>query len=134
LSWFWLILLQQWTIKISSPLFYIFSLAAILAGSRDQRTQFWKRAIQIPFHQSLVAIGPVVSEKKIKVYDVRRTDGRTNERTDDGRRTTDDGRQVMAKSHLAAKNQGKLRCSDRIRSSCFTCETFVLLLYVDTVW
>jgi hypothetical protein len=33
---------QQWTIKISSPLFSIFSLAAILVGSRDQRTQFWK--------------------------------------------------------------------------------------------
>jgi hypothetical protein len=47
-----------------------------LVGSRDKQTQFWKRAIQIPFHQSLVAIGPVVSEEKIKVYDVRRTDGR----------------------------------------------------------
>jgi hypothetical protein len=36
---------------------------AILVGSRDKQTQFWKRAIQIPFHQSLVAIGPVVSEE-----------------------------------------------------------------------
>jgi hypothetical protein len=43
------------------PLFSIFSLAAILVGSRDQRTQFWKGAI----HKSLVAIGPVVSEEKI---------------------------------------------------------------------
>ena len=49
---------------------------AILVGSRDQWTQFWKRAIQIPFHQSLAAIGPVVSEEKIKVYDVRRTDAK----------------------------------------------------------
>jgi hypothetical protein len=40
LSSFWLILKQQWTIKISSPLFSIFSLAAILVGSRDHRTQF----------------------------------------------------------------------------------------------
>jgi hypothetical protein len=48
---------------ISSPLFSIFSLAAILAGSRDHRTQFWKGAIQGSFHKSLVAIGPVVSEK-----------------------------------------------------------------------
>jgi hypothetical protein len=32
-----------------------------LVGSRDHRTQFWKGAIQGPFHQSLVAIGPVVS-------------------------------------------------------------------------
>jgi hypothetical protein len=47
------------------PLFSIFSLAAILVGSRDHRTQFWKEAIQGPFHQSLVAIGPVVSEEKI---------------------------------------------------------------------
>jgi hypothetical protein len=53
--------------KISSPLFSIFSLAAILIGSRDHRTQFWKEAIQGPFHPSLVAIGPVVSEEKIKM-------------------------------------------------------------------
>jgi hypothetical protein len=43
------------------PPFFYFSLAAILAGSRDHRTHFWKGAIQGPFHQSLVAIGPVVS-------------------------------------------------------------------------
>jgi hypothetical protein len=43
-------------------------LAAILVGSRDHLTQFWKGAIQGPFHQSLVAIGPVVSEKKIKMW------------------------------------------------------------------
>jgi hypothetical protein len=34
------ILKQQWTIKISSPPFYIFSLVAILVGSQDQRTHF----------------------------------------------------------------------------------------------
>jgi hypothetical protein len=45
------------------PLFFIFSLVAILVGSRDQRTQFWKGAIQGLFHQSLVAIGPAVSEE-----------------------------------------------------------------------
>jgi hypothetical protein len=38
-------------------------LVAILVGSRDHRTQFWKWAIQGSFHKSLVAIGPVVSEK-----------------------------------------------------------------------
>jgi hypothetical protein len=43
------------------PLFSIFS----LAGSRDYWTQFWKEVIQGPFHQSLVAIGPVVSEENI---------------------------------------------------------------------
>ena len=54
--------------KISSPLFSIFSLVAILVGSRDHRTQFWKGAIQGPFHQNLVAIGPVVSEEKIFMW------------------------------------------------------------------
>jgi hypothetical protein len=38
-------------------------LAAILVGSQYHRTQFWKGAIQGSFHQSLVAIGPVVSEE-----------------------------------------------------------------------
>jgi hypothetical protein len=49
------------------PLFSIFSLAAILVGNRDHRTQFWKGVTQGPFHQSLVAIGTVVSEEKIKM-------------------------------------------------------------------
>jgi len=41
----------------------------------------------------LVSIGLVVSEEKIfeKVYDVRRTDGRT----DDGRRTPSDGKSSL---------------------------------------
>jgi hypothetical protein len=49
------------------PPFSIFSLAAILVGSRDHRTQFWKGAIQGPFHQSLVQIGTVASEELIKM-------------------------------------------------------------------
>ena len=84
MSSFWLTLKQQWTNKISSPLFSIFSLAAILVGSWDHRTQIWKGTIQGPFHQSLVAIGPVVSEEKIKMWNV---DGRT---TDDRRQTKSD--------------------------------------------
>jgi hypothetical protein len=47
------------------PPFFIFSLTDILVGSRDHRTHFWKGTIQGPFHQSLVAISPVVSEEKI---------------------------------------------------------------------
>jgi hypothetical protein len=47
------------------PPFSIFGLVAILVGSRDHRTQFWKGAIQGSFHKSLVAIGQVVSEEKI---------------------------------------------------------------------
>jgi hypothetical protein len=54
-------------LKISSPFFSIFSLAAILVGSRDHWTQFSRRATQGPIHQSLVAIGPVISEEKIKM-------------------------------------------------------------------
>jgi hypothetical protein len=50
---------------MSSALFSIFSLAAILVGSRDQRTQFWKGVIQESFQQNLVDIGSVVSEEKI---------------------------------------------------------------------
>jgi hypothetical protein len=55
---FWLCDLQDSSFaKKGSPLFSIFSLAAIFAGSRDHRTQFWKG----------VTIGPVVSEEKIKM-------------------------------------------------------------------
>jgi hypothetical protein len=50
------------------PLFSIFSLAVILDGSRDHRTQFWKGVIQGSFHKSLFAIGPVVSEEKIFMW------------------------------------------------------------------
>jgi hypothetical protein len=38
---------------------------AILVGSRDHRTQFWKGAIQESLQQNLVDIGSVVSEEKI---------------------------------------------------------------------
>jgi UV DNA damage repair endonuclease len=51
LSSFWLAIKQQWTIKISSPLF---SMDTILEGP-----------IQESFQQSLVEIGSVVSEEKI---------------------------------------------------------------------
>ena len=54
LSLFWLILKQQWTIKISSSLFSIFSLAAILVGSQDHWTQFWKGTTQGPSKPGLV--------------------------------------------------------------------------------
>jgi hypothetical protein len=50
---------------MSSPLFSILSLAAILVGSQDHRTQIWKGVIQESFQQSLVEIGSVVSEEKI---------------------------------------------------------------------
>jgi len=58
---------EEKMILISPSPFSIFSLVAILVGSRDHWTQFWKGAIQGPSHQSLVAIGAVVSEEKIKM-------------------------------------------------------------------
>jgi hypothetical protein len=64
-----LLLWNYWAnLNLSSPLFSIFSFAAILVGSRDHRTQFWKGAIQGSFHKSLVAIGQVVSEEKIFMW------------------------------------------------------------------
>ena len=122
MSSFWLILKQQWTIKISSPLFSIFSLVAILVGSRDHRAQFWKGAIQGPFHQSLVAIGPVVSEENIKMWKLTtyETDGRT-----DGR--TDDGRQVMAKAHMKWNARSKLFYCIIYRSSIWSSRTLTKL-------
>jgi hypothetical protein len=41
------------------------TVAAILVGEHDCQTQFWKRAIQGSFQQSLVEIGSVVTEEKI---------------------------------------------------------------------
>jgi hypothetical protein len=105
-SSFWLTLKQQWTINISSPLFSILSLAAILVGSREHRTQFWKGAIQGPFHQSLVAIGWVVSEEKIKMSNV---DGRT---TDDGRQTTDDWRRTTDDGRLTTDDRRRTKSDD----------------------
>jgi hypothetical protein len=52
-------------LKLHSSFFSIFRLAAILVESRDHLTQFWRRAIQGPFHQSLVGINQVVSEEEI---------------------------------------------------------------------
>jgi hypothetical protein len=43
------------------PPFSILSLAAILVGIRDHRTQFWKGTTQESFQQSLVEIGSVVN-------------------------------------------------------------------------
>ena len=63
-GWDWLSSFRVDSFKISSPFFFIFSLVAILVGSRDHRTQFWKGAIQGLFHQSLVAIGQLFLRKR----------------------------------------------------------------------
>ena len=49
-------------------------MAAILVAGLKYRTQFWKGTTQGSFQQNLVEIGPVVSEEKIKMWNV---DGRT---------------------------------------------------------
>jgi hypothetical protein len=41
----------------------ISAVAAIFVEGLKCQTQFWVGAIQAPFHQSLVAIGPVVSDE-----------------------------------------------------------------------
>jgi hypothetical protein len=64
-GWDWLSSFRGEDFFYFIPLFSISSLVAFLVGNRDHRTHFWKGAIQGLFHQSLVAIGPVVSEKKI---------------------------------------------------------------------
>jgi hypothetical protein len=43
------------------------AVGAIVVEGPNRPTHFWKGAIQGPFHPSLVAIGPVVSEEKIKM-------------------------------------------------------------------
>jgi hypothetical protein len=66
----WMVLFQKWVQRfgehfflISSTLFSISSLTALLVESRDHRTQLWNGAMQRPFHQSLVGINLVVSSR-----------------------------------------------------------------------
>jgi hypothetical protein len=47
------------------PAFTKFSCAAILVRGLNRRTHFWKRTIQWLFHQNLVLIEQMVSDKKI---------------------------------------------------------------------
>jgi hypothetical protein len=50
-GWDWLSNFKEDFFLISPPLFSIFSFVAILVGSGDHRTQFWKGAIQGSFHK-----------------------------------------------------------------------------------
>jgi hypothetical protein len=66
--------MQQWIIEEisifgnSSHLEWRAGLSdTILEGIHPWFGLIWKGVIQGPFHQSLVAIGPVVSEEKIKM-------------------------------------------------------------------
>jgi hypothetical protein len=51
-----------WEFVIGLYVKLISAVAAIFVEGLKCQTQFWVGAIQGPFHQSLVAIGPVVSE------------------------------------------------------------------------
>ena len=85
MSSFWLTLKQQWTIKISSPLFSIFSLAAILVGSRDHRTQFWKGPSKDHSTKVWLQLVQWFLRRRLKC-----------EMLMDGRRTTDDRRRTKS--------------------------------------
>ena len=90
LSSFWLTLKQQWTIKISSPLFLFLAwqpswLEVGITGhifergpSKDHSTKVWLQLVQWFLRRRLKC-----------------------EMLTDGRRTTDDGRKVMTIAHLA---------------------------------
>ena len=62
---------------ISSPLFFYFELGGHLGWKSGSPNTVLEWATQGPFHQSLVAIDPVVSEEKIKM-----TYGRTTAKSD----------------------------------------------------
>jgi hypothetical protein len=56
-----------WEFPIGSYVKLSSAVAAILVGVLKWRTQFWKRTTQESFQQSLVEIGSVFSEEKIKL-------------------------------------------------------------------
>ena len=60
---------------ISSPFLFLVT-ATMLVGGRDCRTQFWKGITHVPFHQSLVSSGQVVSEENMLSNCVRTDDRR----------------------------------------------------------
>ena len=61
-------------------------------SATQNQTQILKRTIIGTFHQSLVKIGPVVSEELIKMWKVY---------ADDEDDDNDDRRKVMRKDHMA---------------------------------
>jgi hypothetical protein len=62
------ILKQQWTIKISSPLFSIFSLVATLVGSRDHRTLFGRGlSADIATNEKYIIIGRIFESEIILI-------------------------------------------------------------------
>ena len=74
-------------------------LSPLWEGRGPSFEQTWIPFTQGYFVPSLVEIGPVVLEKKMKMWKVyKQTDRRTDRRTDGQR---DDGQQVIRKAHLS---------------------------------
>ena len=61
----------------------------MFANGSEQNEQSLETTFHICFLQSFTSFGWGVSEEKIKMWKIN------------GRQTTDDGRQVMAKAHIA---------------------------------
>ena len=80
---------------ISSMYFHYFVNISLGKGQGSPFEETWIPFTQGWFVPSLVEIGPVVLEKKMKMWNVYR---RTDRQTD---RQTDDGRQVIRKAHLS---------------------------------
>ena len=88
------VVLEKKMFKRCQFIFIISKLSPLWEGLSPSFEQTWIPFTQEDFVPSLVEIGPVVLEKKMKMWKVyRQTDGRT-----DGR--TDDGRQVIRKAHF----------------------------------
>jgi hypothetical protein len=94
LSSFWFILKQQWTIKISSPLFSIFSLTAILVGSRDHRTHFGRGPSKDHSTKVWLQLAQWFLKRRLKC-----------EMLTDGRRTKSDDNSSPGLKATWAKNQ-----------------------------
>ena len=100
--WLKLVVLEKKIFKSCQFIFINSQLSPLWEGRGPSFEQTWIPFTQGYFVPSLVEIGPVVLEKKMKMWKVyRQTDGQTDRQTDrqtDGRT---DGRQVIRKAHLS---------------------------------
>ena len=100
----------------SSMYFRYFVFTPLGKGWGPSFEQTWIPSTQGCFVSSLVEIGTVVLEKKMKMWKVyRQTDGRTDGQTD---RQTDDGRKVIRKAHLSFQLRWAKKQADSYFSFC----------------
>ena len=94
------VVLEKKIFKSCQFIFIIFKLSPLWEGRGPSFDQTWIPFTQGYFVPSLVEIGPVVLEKKIKMWKIyRQTDGQT-----------DDGRQVVRKAHLSFQLRWAKNC------------------------